>query len=317
MSSRGTGTRSEAPSYVFIVGTGRCGSSLVHEVLAGHPDVGFISNLDDLLPWPRLNGRWNNGLYHRLPPHFTRKGRVRFAPSEGYRLLEREVSPIVVRPPRDLLAEDAAPWLAERLRRAFETRARVQGRPVFLHKFTGWPRTGLIRAVFPEARFVHVVRDGRAVANSLVQMAWWQGFRGPDHWDWGPLTESDRRAWEATGRSFAVLAGLEWKLLMEAFEAAKAQVRPDHWLDVRYEDLLAEPREETARILRFMQLDRSSGFERRFARHRFSDLRADAFRKELTSADLDALERALGPWLERLGYLAPGPEGANPGAVIR
>lgn len=307
---------SEMQAYVFVVGTGRCGSSLIHEVLAGHPDIGFVSNLDDLLPWPHLKGRWNSMLFRHLSPDFSRKGRVRFAPSEGYRLLEREVSPILARPARDLLAEDATPRLAERFRRSFEMRARVQGRPVFLHKFTGWPRTGFVQAVFPGARFVHVLRDGRAVANSLVQMQWWQGFRGPEHWDWGPLSDDDRATWEAGGRSFAVLAGLEWKLLMNAFEAAKAGIAPDRWLDVRYEDFLSEPREQAARILRFMQLEWTDAFERRFTRYGFIDSRTDAFRKELATADLEALERLLGANLERLGYLGSASGGTGLEGVV-
>ena len=41
-----------------------------------------------------------------------------------------------------------------------------------------------------------------------------------------------------------VLAGLAWVLLMDAFEAAKADLgdrAEQAWLDVRYEDLLNDP----------------------------------------------------------------------------
>jgi hypothetical protein len=31
----------------FVIGTGRCGLTEVAELLARHPDVGFVSNLDD------------------------------------------------------------------------------------------------------------------------------------------------------------------------------------------------------------------------------------------------------------------------------
>ncbi|MEY2426226.1 MAG: hypothetical protein QOI61_1798, partial [Actinomycetota bacterium] len=40
------------PQYGFVLGTGRCGSTLVHELLARHHDVGFLSNIEDRLPLP-------------------------------------------------------------------------------------------------------------------------------------------------------------------------------------------------------------------------------------------------------------------------
>jgi hypothetical protein len=291
------------PEFAFVLGTGRCGSTLVHEVLARHPQVGFLSNLEDRYPLPPWAGRWNNDAYRRVPAALTRKGRLRFAPSEGYRVLEREVSPALCTPFRDLLAEDVTPWLERRTRRFFEERALTQGRPLFLHKFTGWPRSGYLRRIFPAARFVHVVRDGRAVANSFLQMPWWRGYRGPLEWGWGPLSDEDERTWEASGRSFAVLAGLEWKLLIEAFEAARPQVPEAQWMEVRYEDFVAAPREVTAELLAFLGLPWDGAFERGFARTTFEAGRTDAYRADLGIHDVAMLEEALEPTLSRYGYI--------------
>ena len=76
---------------VFVLGTGRCGSTLVHEVLARHEGTGFVTNLDDLKL--ARSSAWQNRLWRRLPAEVTRKGGARFAPSEGYRVLAREVEP--------------------------------------------------------------------------------------------------------------------------------------------------------------------------------------------------------------------------------
>ncbi len=111
-------------------------------------------------------------------------------------MLAREVSPLLASPVRDLRADDVTPWLERRFREFFAERAQVQGTATFLHKFTGWPRAGFIRGVLPDARFIHVVRDGRAVANSWLQMPWWLGFEGPDHWQWGPLPPDLAAEWE-------------------------------------------------------------------------------------------------------------------------
>ena len=291
----------------FVLGTGRCGSTLVHEVIARHPGVGFVSNLEDRIALgPPVVGRVNQAVYRRVPARFTQKGRVRFAPSEGYRILERQVSPILVAPVRDLVAGDVTPWLDTRLRRFFGSRARVQDRPLFLHKFTGWPRARFLHRVFPEARFIHVVRDGRAVANSWLQMPWWKGYGGPDRWNWGPLPADAQHVWEESGRSFAVLAGLQWNVLLDAFEAARAEIPSDRWLEVRYEDFVAAPRERMAEMLAFLGLTWTSEFDRGFASHAFSTGRADAFRRDLGIHEMAMLEAAIADDLRRLGYLTRG-----------
>jgi len=209
---------------------------------------------------------------------------------------------MIVDPFRDLTADDAAPWLERRLRAFFERRAQTEGRPVFMHKFTGWPRARLLAAVFPEARFVHVFRDGRSVANSYVQVRFWQGYRGAPGWTFGDLSAEERRDWEATNHSWPYLAGLEWKRLMAAFEASRAEIDPARWLDVRYEDLVARPAEETTAVLRFAGLDRWDGLERRLAALRVSGGRTDAYREELRPEDVALLDRMLAPTLERWGY---------------
>jgi omega-hydroxy-beta-dihydromenaquinone-9 sulfotransferase len=292
----------DASRPVFVLGTGRCGSTLVEEVLCRHGAVGFVSNLEDRFSLPVTAGRWNGPLYRRLPAAVTQKSRIRYAPSEGYRALSREVSPLLASPLRDLVADDVTPWLERRFRDFFVQRAHVQQTETFLHKFTGWPRAGFIRAVFPSARFIHVVRDGRAVANSWLQMPWWLGFEGPDHWQWGPLTEELAAEWEASGRSFVVLAGLLWKMLIDAFDSARSGIATADWLEVRYEDVAANPRRTFARMLEFCGLPWDAEFERGFERHTFTASRSDAFRRDLDPADVERLGRILASTLAARGY---------------
>ena len=194
------------------------------------------------------------------------------------------------------------PWLADRFRGVFEPRARVQGCTTFVHKFTGWPRAGFVEAILPGSRFVHVVRDGRAVANSWLQMEWWQGHRGPEEWLFGPLPDQYEAEWEASRRSFVLLAGLAWKILIDAFEAARLELAPEHWLEVRYEDVLAEPRETFAAILDFLGLPGDRRFETALARYNFRPGRTDAFRRDLDTDGLRLLDASLAGHLERFGY---------------
>ncbi|ROT28134.1 sulfotransferase [Micromonospora sp. HM5-17] len=300
---------------VLVVGTGRCGSTLVQELICRHPAVGFVSGLDDKLPRLNLKGRFNGPLYRRSAPrpagmtslrHSRRlweRGRLRIAPSEAYGLLDRHVLAGFSRPYRDLLAEDLTPFVARRLRAFFDERRARQGCELFAHHVTGWPRTGLFSAAYPEVRVVHVVRDGRAVANSWLQMGWWDGWRGPDNWLYGPLPEPLRQEWEESGGSFPVLAALGWRMLMDAFGQARLRHPAGQWLDIRYEDLLAAPRQEVGRILDFLGLDWSPAFEKGFARYRFAPDRMAAYRDELSPAQLAAVERVLEKPLAEWGYL--------------
>ena len=292
-----------ASRLVFVLGTGRCGSTLVEEVLCRHPSVGFVSNLEDRFNLPVSAGRWNGSLYRRLPAAVTQKSRLRYAPSEAYRVLSREVSPLLVSAPRDLLASDVTPWLENRFRTFFTDRAHAQGTDTFLHKFTGWPRSGFIRGVFPSARFIHVVRDGRAVANSWLQMPWWLGYEGPDHWQWGPLPADLAAEWQESGESFVVLAGLLWKMLIDAFDLARKGIPASDWLEVRYEDVAANPRTAFAKMLEFCGLPWDAEFERGFERHSFTASRSDAFRRDLAAPDVDRLSRILASPLASRGYV--------------
>ncbi|MGH7778000.1 MAG: sulfotransferase family protein [Candidatus Dormibacterales bacterium] len=291
-------------SFVFVLGTGRCGSTLVQEVLARHPGAGFVSNIEDNIPLLAHRDRWNSSLYRQLPVGLTRKGRIRYAPSEAYDALRREVSPIVVDPFRDLLAGDVTPWLERRFGEFFTSRVRAQGKPVYLHKFTGWPRAGFIQRVFPQARFIHVVRDGRAVANSWLQMDWWRGYQGPSRWQWGPLTASEEAEWLEEGRSFPALAAILWKILIRAFDAAAARLPAESWLEVRYEDVVADPGRAFDAMLRFSGLAPDAGFDRALGRYAFSAERGEAFQHELAPADLASMTRVLSEDLARRGYTA-------------
>jgi len=287
--------------FAFVLGTGRCGSTLLHELVARHRDVGFLTNVDDRFgrgPSARVQA----GIYRRLPAAATEKGRLRLAPSEGYRALDREVSPVIAEPARDLEAADAAPWLANRFRRFFTERASAYGAPLFLHKFTGWPRARFVDAVLPGTRFVHVVRDGRAVATSWLQTEWWRGHLGPGGWHFGPLPPAYEKEWAASGESFVLLAGLAWKLLLDAFEETRAALPAEQWLELRYEDLLTDPRARTSEVLGFLELPWTDEFESGFRAFSFDASRADAWRGAIGPEGAAELDTSLADHLRRHGY---------------
>jgi omega-hydroxy-beta-dihydromenaquinone-9 sulfotransferase len=133
-------------------------------------------------------------------------------------------------------------------------------------------------------------------------MPWWRGFEGPDHWQWGPLAPELEAEWEASGRSFVVLAGLLWQMLIDSFDSARAAIGSGDWLEVRYEDVAANPRQSFATMLGFCGLPWDAEFERGFERHTFTASRSDAFRRDLDPLDVERLSRILASRLAARGY---------------
>jgi len=289
-------------SLVFIIGTGRCGSSFIHEVLSKHEDVGFISNIEDRFFRLNLKGRYNNSLFRSALGNYTVKGRIRFAPSEAYNLIAKQVSPIYQNSSRNLEASDVTPWLKSRFQKFFLDRQICQGKKVFSHKFTGWSRLGFMNEIFPDAHFIHIVRDGRAVANSWLQMPWWGGYRGPENWLWGELADAYQKEWNGAERSYTLLAGIAWKLLLESYEEGLKEIEKERYLTIKYEDFVDNPKNEMTKILNFINLEWSLGFEQQFNKQHIKSSRRQAFEKELTGFQLAEIEQSLEKKLLKYGY---------------
>ena len=110
------------------------------------------------------------------------------------------------------------------------------------------------------------------------------------------------KKWDEADRSFAVLAALLWRLLVDAFDHARATVPADAWLEIRYEDLTAQPHDAFDTMLRFCGLEWCKEFERGLARHQLSTARVDAFRRDLDADELARVTQACAPALEAHGY---------------
>jgi hypothetical protein len=120
-----------------------------------------------------------------------------------------------------------------------------------------------------------------------------------------------REAWERSGRSFVVLAGLEWAILMEAFDEVAKRIPAERYLELRYEDLVKDPRGTWPEILELAGLAWTDAFEDAFRAYPVATSRREAFRRDLSPAQVGQLEEAIGPWLEARGYGLGGSEAAE------
>lgn len=273
--------------HVFIVGTGRCGTTLLASMLTCHP------------------------LIH-VPPEtkffrFFRPERVLGRPIQGSEDAARWLE--ICRPSRywddvgldedrlerDVAAgagDDAAVFAAMSQQWIEQTGCRVLGEQTPAH----WRTIEEILAAIPDARFVHMVRDPRDVALSArsIRMGSWHS--GSIH----------RSAWAIT-------------TALDAMDAARRRLGPERIHELRYEDIILDT-EPTLRgltewigvpwdaaILQFHESGRAVFSERveawqALTRAPLTADRVGRYRTGMAQREIRAVERALGPRLERWGY---------------
>lgn len=284
---------------LFIIGTGRCGSTLFHDLLARHPRVSYLSPLANQYP---THPGFNRSLLAGVDvPGAGWALRRRWHPVEAYRFWDHYYHGFS-KPFRDLTAEDTLPVVTRRLRPALQ-RFASHRRPHLLCKITGWPRIGFLQAIYPKARFINVIRDGRATVNSLLQVEWrWDGWQGPTHWNWGPLSPDQQARWEAYDRSYVALAALQWEILMQAYEQAKSVMSsPERLLEIRYEDLCADPVRTVKLATDFAGLDFSGQFRREIEQFRVRD-QNDKWKRDLSPSQQAVLTNCIRDALLHWGY---------------
>ncbi|MFP4579082.1 MAG: sulfotransferase family protein [Candidatus Sumerlaeia bacterium] len=288
----------EIEKPIFIIGVGRSGSTIFHRLMSYHPRCAWLSTrLGNKFPHrPSINRRMMQFLDYPVVGPFLR-GRI--DPGECYSFWEHYCTGFST-PCRDLRQDDVTHRNKSRVRKALSQLISPK-RPRLLLKITGWPRIGFLREIFPDARFIHIMRDGRAVANSMINIGFWWGWRGPANWRWGELSPEFQAEWEKHERSFLALAAIEWKILMDSFDKAGAGVSEEQLMTVKYEDLCEDALGMTRQVCDFCDLDWDSRLE---ARIRKSPMRNTnhKWQSELTDSQQAVLNDVLGEYLRRYAY---------------
>ena len=291
------GSRVKIDRPIFVIGVGRSGSTLFHQMFAQHPDLAWLSGLCDRFPnHPGVNRALLRLLDLPLLGDLLRR---RYEPGECYIFWNHHC--LGFRQPfRDLLASDVTELNRRRIPKVMQplTAGRRQR---LLYKITGWPRIGFLHELFPDARFIHVYRDGRAVANSLLAVDFWRGWHGPAQWRWGVLSPEHQDEWERHGKSFVALAGIQWKLLMDATTEASARIPAEQIMQIRYEDFVTDPVSRFRDVVKFCDLEWSPRFERAIASYTLETANSK-WREDLTPAQRAILQAVLAESLLKYGY---------------
>lgn len=258
---------------VFLVGCARSGTSIFGEALAEHPRVAYFFELSPL--WNRLVADRDD---HRL--------------GEG----------------------DAEPTLAVQVYEALAGEAKRLSGDIFLEKNPKHVlRIGFLDAMFPWARFLHIIRDGRDTVASLM-------FRNRGE-RWGHL---EIPGWRDLLRRYPeknhVRCAHQWREAVRLARGDAAALGDDRYFEIRYEDLIREPARTIGTTLEFLGLppDRAvdaflekiqdatlgSYHARKQVRHYVENhsRRVGRYQENLSPEELAEVEEVCGDLLGELGY---------------
>lgn len=142
----------------------------------------------------------------------------------------------------------------------------------------------LISDVYPDARVIHIYRDGRAVARSLVSM------------EWGPSSIEE--------------AAEEWTDSVERGRGGSA-LFGERYREVRYETLMEDPVAGARELFAWLGLEWNDEVKGRVALEAATEynvdpaspgVRTDKWRDELSAGDVAVVDRVAGAQLDALGY---------------
>ncbi|MGH7560843.1 MAG: sulfotransferase family protein [Gemmatimonadales bacterium] len=151
-----------------------------------------------------------------------------------------------------------------------------------------------VHRVYPDAYFLHVIRDPRAVFASQRKGA--DDFGG--RWPRGPAQGARYWAWDVKrGRKIAALTE---RYAEVRYEALTANPAAELGRIIRWLGLPADPAwcEEAARASSFRSLKETKGTPRKF----FRSGEAEGWRRELSASDLRIIEHLSGTLMADLGY---------------
>lgn len=245
---------------VIIVGTGRCGSTLLHRLLALHDELGWLSTFNETLPrqtWLSACSR----LYRAPLPARLKTMRAFPKPFEAYRFWE-DYLPGFSRRDAPQTAADVDPAGAELVRRATARVLRYQGRERLLVKVTGWSRIAYFDRIYPDARFVSLQRDPRSVVSSWIKAGWLDVTSAPvgDDWQWGPVPPGHEAVWDELGGGPVLSTALKIRLDLDDI-AANAALFPERVHELSYESLTSDPEPHLRRLCAFAGLEWTPGFQ--------------------------------------------------------
>jgi hypothetical protein len=240
--------------FLFVVGAPRSGTTWLHRMIWEHRQVAALeTELTVFTYLGQWDKRYQQEKFHIDNKHWRQGAPLLFTEEEFYQGLRG-------------LADEAYTKVLKANPEATH----------ILDKHPGYSlHVPLIARLIPQSRFIHIIRDGREVAVSMISANRRLGFG----------------AGEVRG------ASTEWHRNITHARRAGAALGPERYMEVRYEDLMDHTATELEKIFKFTGLPLSEDEADRIAREYSIE------RKQVSSGDahLNALRRTPGAiWKARL-----------------
>jgi hypothetical protein len=300
--------------YVFLVGCPRSGTTLLQRMLDAHPRLAVTNEMDIGLEGSggRFKKRWREHI------GLTRDGFVTPTLAErllgSYKFSRFDFEPATVRQIASSVAPLSYPDFISRL---FDLYGEMRGKALAGDKM---PMYGLwiggLHTLWPQARFVHIIRDGRDVYQSMRS---WRRASPSSLLDdpqadfrFGDYRMSRFKTWE---QDTVVTLALwwKWRVLLARQDGHSLGSRLYH--EVLYEDLVRDPVGTSKTICAFLEIP----FSMRMVRYADGKTNADPslgskerwlpptpglrdWRTEMSQDAIERFEAAAGNLLDELGY---------------
>lgn len=260
---------------VFIIGHGSSGTSILSRLLRNYLGVSFGTESQFLV---RFHARraWYGDLsrlenQRRLATHLLRERW--FARCKEKFGFETSVEGV--------LAEVREPTLAGVVSAVFRLLAAHQGMRRWGDKTPDYAKhLYVLRELFPEGKYLNIVRDGRDVALSMEGRFW--------------------------GAKNVYMAALDWQRSVSECDAFGKDLPADQFCEIRYEDLLSNPLPVFHKVMDFVEVHDPDGAVRSDVDAKLPlDLKRDNFDKwkqRWSPRQRAIFEQIAGPQLAAHGY---------------
>lgn len=282
---------------IFIIGSGRSGTTILYKLLSIHPDVCWFSNYTDKFPsYPNI------AILHRILdiPFIGKKLKKENLTRRSMKLIPKSNEGGTIyhshcgfEHSRKTTECDLNEEVENKFRKIITKHLRLTGKTRFISKQTANnQRIRQINKIFPNAYYIHIIRDGRAVANSFFRVSWWDDV---DIWWLGYKASK----WYEKGKEPIELCGLQWKQnVIELLE--NKYLFKDRYIEIRYEDLVENTKDVVHRITDFCKLNWPSEFETGIS-CKLENMNCK-WKEQLTESQQKILTKSLENFLKQLGY---------------